>query len=62
MPSDATKFEFVEITNCSQWNPGLPFFYDGIKLLFVSEQGSAMSVVGRQQDGAIRMEVVAQIK
>lgn len=60
LPNDATKFEFVEITNCAQFNTAQPFTYNGIRMLFVSEKNSAVIVVGRT-DGPIRFGVLAQV-
>jgi hypothetical protein len=60
LPNDATKFEFVEITNCAQLNTAQPFTYNGIRMRFVSEKNSAIIVVGRT-DGPIRFGVLAQV-
>ncbi len=60
-PNDATRFEFVEITNCDQLNTGSPFTYSGIRMLFVSEKESIMMLVGRQKDSPIRFGVTARV-
>jgi hypothetical protein len=59
-PSDATKFEFVEITNCAQFNTNEPFTYNDIRMRFVSERTSAYMIMGRP-DSPIRFGVIARI-
>jgi hypothetical protein len=59
-PSDATTFEFAEITNCAQFNTGAPFVYNGVRLQFVTERTSAMMVMGRT-DNPIRFGVIARV-
>ena len=58
--NDATIFEFKEITNCTQFNTSSPFVYAGVKLQFVSEENSALMVVGRS-DNPIRFGVKARV-
>src|ERR1700730_14662634 len=60
-PTDATLFEFTEITNCGRFNLGTPFIYKGVKMQFVREKNSAMLEISRQQDSPIRYGVVAKV-
>jgi hypothetical protein len=60
LPTDATTFEFVEITNCAQFNTSSPFYFHDIKLRFVSEKNSAFMIVGRP-DSPIRFGVLAKV-
>jgi hypothetical protein len=60
-PSDATIFEFSEITNCGQFNTGAPFTYKGVKLRFVSERNSALMDISRVKDSPIRYGVLARV-
>jgi len=60
LPTDATTFEFVKITNCAQFNTASPFYLHDIKLRFVSEKNSAFMIVGRP-DSPIRFGVLAKV-
>ena len=60
LPTNATMFEFVEITNCAQFATNRPFTFEGVRLQFVSEQNSAMMVMGRP-DSPIRFGVLARV-
>jgi hypothetical protein len=60
-PTDATVFEFTEITNCGSLNTDAPFFYDGVNLQFIKERDSVMMLMGRAQDSPIRFGVVAKV-
>jgi hypothetical protein len=61
LPSDATTYEFVEITNCNQFNVGEPFFYAGRKLLFISNRKRGVFDTSRPQDGMVRGYVLAKV-
>jgi hypothetical protein len=60
-PTDATTFEFTEITNCGQFNTSAPFIYNGVKLQFIREQNSIQMLSSRMQDSPIRFGVVAKV-
>jgi hypothetical protein len=61
LPTDATTFEFVEITNCNQFNTAEPFYYGGVKLLLQSNQKRVNLDISRPQDGMIRGYVLAKV-
>jgi hypothetical protein len=61
LPSDATMYEFAEIMNCSQFNTGASFSYNGVRLQFISERTSTMLDIARAQDSPIRYGVLARV-
>jgi hypothetical protein len=60
LPNDATRFEFREITNASQFNTSVPFIFGGVKMIFEKEENSATFVAGRN-DNPIRFGVTARV-
>jgi hypothetical protein len=60
-PTDATVYEFVEITNANQLNPSAPFAYAGQMLVLQSVRSRVGLDISRSQDGMVYGGVVAKV-
>jgi hypothetical protein len=60
-PTDATIFEFEEITNSQQFNYNAPFEYQGHTLRLIHAETITGLNVSRPQDGRIISRVKAKI-
>jgi hypothetical protein len=60
-PTDATRFEFVEITHAEKLNTAEPIVYQGIKMKITYMKGRSGLDVTRSSEGTILTEVIAKI-
>jgi hypothetical protein len=60
-PTDATIFEFVELTNASRFNPREDFEFQAVRLHFVTAQSRTGMTSSRPEDGTIWEGVIAKV-